>query len=137
MDHTTRPELLAEVREVRILWIIRKFRLLLRVEVVEVAVELVKPVIGWQLVVPVTEMVLAELSRHVPLPFEKFCDRHISRLQAQRRARHAHFGVPGSQSALARDERGATCRAALLAVVVGEYYSLLGDSIDVGGLIAH
>ena len=69
------------------------FRLLLRIEMVEVAIELIKAVIGRQMFIPVTEMILAELTRSVTLRLEQLRNRHITFLQTKGRAWHAHFGV--------------------------------------------
>jgi hypothetical protein len=49
--------------ELRVLGIEVALGLLLGVEVVEIAEELVEPVVGRQVLVPVAEVVLAELSR--------------------------------------------------------------------------
>ena len=137
VNYTPWAELLAKAGEIRILWIVREFRFFLCVEVVEVSVEFVKAVICRQVLVSVTEMILAKLPGGVALRLEQFCNCHIPFLQAKGRARHAHFGIARSQSDLARNERGAARRTALLAVVVGEHHPLFGDPVDVGGLVSH
>jgi len=43
----------------------------------------------------------------------------------------------GPDRRLAGDERGPACRAALLAVPVGEQRALVGDAVDIRRLVAH
>jgi hypothetical protein len=63
MQHAARSELLPELRVLRIVDVLR---LLLGVEMVEVAEELVESVHGGQELVAVAEMVLAELAGRIP-----------------------------------------------------------------------
>jgi len=105
--------------------------------VVERAVEFIEAVDSGQMLIPVTEMVLAELSGGVALGLEQLGDGHVAGLEALRGARHADFGVAGAQAALAGDERGAPRRAALLGVLVGEDHTFLGDAINVRRPEAH
>jgi len=51
--------------ELGVLGIIRLLRFFFSVEVIEVAVELVKAMVGWQVLVPVSQMVLAKLARGI------------------------------------------------------------------------
>ena len=44
---------------------------------------------------------------------------------------------PRAQPALARDERRAARRAALLGVVIGEEHAFVGDAVDVRRPVAH
>src|SRR5262245_32324313 len=62
VQDSARPESFAEVGEVLFRWIVVHLRLFLGVQVVEVAIELVKAMHTWQVLVEVTEMVLAELA---------------------------------------------------------------------------
>jgi len=80
----------------------------LGVEVVEVAEELVEPVIGGQEFVFVTKVVLTELPGRVAQGFEQLRDSWVFGPQPQVCAGHANLGKPGSQRILARDERGAS-----------------------------
>ena len=68
VDHAARPVLLAHLR---ILEVVRMLRLVLGVEVVERAEELVEAVRGRQMLVEVAEVVLAELPGHVALRLEQ------------------------------------------------------------------
>jgi hypothetical protein len=62
VQHTSRSELF---QECRILWIIGEFRLFFRVEVIEIAEELIESVDGRQEFIPIAEMVLAELAGRI------------------------------------------------------------------------
>jgi hypothetical protein len=93
--------------------------LLLGVQVVEVAVELVEPVHGRQELIAVAQMVLADLGGHVPLRLEQLGQRRILRLDALRRTRHAHGGQTRAHRQLPRDQRRTASRAARLGIAVG------------------
>src|SRR5580704_6559413 len=64
---TARRDSLSELREVLLREVIVHLRLLLGVEVVEIAKELVEAVIRGQVFIQVAQMILAELSCRVPL----------------------------------------------------------------------
>ena len=117
--------------------IVRVFRLLLGVEVIEVAVELVKAVIARQELVLVAQVVLAELAGDIAVRLEQFGDGRVFGLQAEFGARHTHLGQPGADWVLAGDKGCPPCGAALLGVVVGEFDPFSGDAVDVGRLVAH
>ena len=104
---------------------------------VERAVELIEPVDGGQVFIAVAQMVFAELAGGVALRLEQLGNGHVAELQTLRRAGQADLGVARAQTALAGEERGASRRATLLGVVVGEDHAFLGDAINVGGLKAH
>ena len=128
----------AELREVcRILRIVGKLRLLLGVEVVEVAEELVEAVDGGQRLVAVADVVLAELAGGVAEALHHPADRGVELAHPHRRAREADLGQAGAQAVLAGQEGGAAGGAALLAVVVEEADALLADAVDVGRGVAH
>ena len=57
--HATRPEVFVELRIFRV---VRVLRLILRVQMIEVAEELIEAVVSWQVFIPVAKMILAELS---------------------------------------------------------------------------
>src|SRR4029079_3707471 len=95
---------------------IRLLGLLLRVQVIEVAEELVEAMGRRQVLVEVAEMVLAELAGCVPERLEERGDRRVLRLQAHVGAGHPDLAQAGAKDALAGDERRPACRAALLAV---------------------
>ena len=137
VDHAARAELLVEARELLRRRPVRGLGLLLGVEVVEVAVELVEAVRRRQVLVHVAEVVLAELPGRVAERLEQLRDRHVLGLQADVDARHPDLAQPGPEHALAGDERRPAGRAALLAVGVGEPHALVGDPVDVGRAVAH
>ena len=106
--------------ERRVLRIVRQLRLLLGVEVVEVAEELVEAVDRRQRLVAVADVVLAELPRGVAETLEQAADRRIELAHAHRRAGEADFRQPGADAVLTGEKRRAAGGAALLAVVVQE-----------------
>ena len=134
LDHAARPEALAERGVLRI---VRVLRLLLGVEVVEVAEELVEAVVGRQELVLVAEVVLAELAGRVAERLQHLGDGGVFGLQADVRPRQPDLGQSGADRRLAGDEGGAPGGAALLAVPVGEERALLRDAVDVGRPVAH
>ena len=111
MHHAARPE---HFFELRILRVIRQFRLLLGVEVVQVAEEFVEAVNGREKLVAVAEMVLAELACRITKRLEQFRDRRVLRLKADGGAGHSDFCQARADRVLPGDEAGAPCRAALL-----------------------
>src|SRR6185369_347743 len=123
--------------ELRILGIVRIFRLFLRVQVVKVAIELVEAVVRRQHVVAVTQVVLAELAGHVALGLEHGGNRRVFFLHALRRTWQPDLGEARADGRLSGDERRAAGGATLLAVPVGEDRSFLADAVDVGRLVAH
>ena len=133
-QHAARAELLPKARVSRVVEVLG---LLLGVQVVEVAEELVEPVHGRQVLVPVAEVVLAELPGGVAERLQQLRDRRIAVLQPDRGGRHADLGEPGAQRRLAGDERRSPRRAALLGVVVDEHHAFAGDAVDVRRPVAH
>ena len=71
VDHAARAEFLAQLR---VLEVVRMLGLVLGVEVIERAEELVEAVRGGQVLVEVAEVVLAELAGHVALRLEQLGD---------------------------------------------------------------
>ena len=102
-----------------------------RVEVIEVAEELVEPVNRGQELVEITEVVLAELARGVAHGLEHGGDGAGLGGQSELGTRLADRGHAGADGQLAGDERCATRRAARLGVVVGEQHALLGEIVEV------
>ena len=78
VEHPAGPEL---GMERRILGVVRIFRLLLGVQVIEVAVELVETVTRRQVFVAITQMVLADLRGGISLQLQHFGNRRILILQ--------------------------------------------------------
>ena len=137
VDDPAGAEVLAEVGEVLLARVVVELGLLLGVEVVEVAEELVEAVGRRQELVAVAEVVLAELPGAVAPRLEGGGDGGVLGAQPDVGARHAHLGQPGAVGVLAGDERRPPGGAALLAVVVGEAGALGGDPVDVRGAVAH
>ena len=134
MQHAARAEVLPELGVLRIVGV---FGLFLRVEVIEVAEELVEAVHRRQILILVAEMVLAELPRGVAERLEQLRDRRVFRAEADVGAGHADLGEAGADRVLAGDEGRASGGAALLAVIVGEGDAFVGDAVDVGRAVAH
>ena len=120
-----------------ILEVVLVLELLLGVEVVERAEELVEPVRRRQRLVCVAQVVLAELRGHVALVLEQLGDRHVTRLQPFLRTGQADLQHARAETGLAGDETRAAGRAALLAVPISEQGAFLRDAIDIGRLVAH
>jgi hypothetical protein len=137
VQHPAGPEPLPEVGEVLGGRVVGRLRVLLGVQVVEVAEELVEAVHGRQVLVLVAEVVLAELTGGIAQRLEQLGDGRVLGLQPDRRRRDAHLGEAGAEHALPGDERRPPGRAALLAVGVGEAHPLLRDPVDVRGPVAH
>ncbi len=137
VDDAARAETLAETREVVVRRPVRLLRLLFRIQVVQVAEELVEAVHGRQVLVHVAEVVLAELPRRVAERLQELGDRHVLGLEADGHAGNADLAQPGPVDALAGDERRAAGSAALLAVGVREAHPLVGDTVDVRRPVAH
>ena len=137
MHHPARSERLAEVWEILLVGIVWQFRLFFGVEVIEIAEELVEAVVGWQHVVEIAEMVLAELPGRVALVLEAGRDGHEALVHPDRRAGDADLGEAGAIDALARDEGRAPRRAGLFSVGIGEHHALARDAVDVGRAVAH
>ena len=117
--------------------IVGVLRLLLGVEVVEVAEELVEAVVGRQELVLVAEVVLAELPVDVAERLQEFRDGRILRLKADIRTGQADLRQSRADRRLARDERRASGGAALLAVPVREHRAFVADAVDVRRAVSH
>ena len=96
-----------------LLRVVGVLRLLLGVEVVEIAEELVEAVDRRQELVAVAEMVLAELAGRVALRLEQFGEVGSSARQPFLGARQADLQEAGAERALAGDERRAAGGAAI------------------------
>ena len=127
-----RPDLVAQI-----LRVVRVAGVLHRVEVIEVAVEFVEAVDGGQELVPVAEVVLAELAGGVAHGLERRGHRHSLRGDAGRRARLTDRGHAGANRQLTGDEVRATRGAARLRVVVGEPHSLGGQLVQIRRTTGH
>ncbi len=134
LEHAAGTVALAELRVLRVVLVLRLF---LRVEVVEVAEELIEAVHRRQVLVAVPQMVLAELAGRVAESLHELPDGGILETQPQSRPRHADLGKPGADGRLPGNEGSATGGAALLPVEVREQRPLPGDAVDVGRAVAH
>src|SRR5262249_47467450 len=114
--HATRTEPFVKVRKILRVRIIRQFRLFLRVQVIQIAIELLEAVHGRQIFVAVAEVVLAELRGRVAQWFEQFGDGRVFLVETNGGGRQTDFGQPGAQSMLTGDEGRPSGRTALLAV---------------------
>ena len=106
-------------------------RLVLGVQVVEVAEEFVEAMHRGQELVAVAEVVLAELAGHVAERLQEVGDGRVFGLQALGRAGQPDLQQAGAHRALAGDEGGAAGGAGLLAVIVGEDPAFLRQPVDV------
>jgi hypothetical protein len=122
--------------ERRVLRIVRVLRLLLGIQVVEVAVELIEAVHRRQEFVSIAEMVLAELAGGVAERLQRLCDRDIVGAEADHGARDADLREAGAESRLPGDERGSACRAALLGAIIGKHHALAGNAVNIRGAVA-
>ena len=104
VQHSARPESVPEVWEV--LWrrIVRRLGILLGIQVVEIAEELVEAVGRREELIPVAEMVLPELAGRVSERLQQLRDRRILGLQTGRRRGYADLAQAGTENALAGDE---------------------------------
>ncbi|MNZ60696.1 hypothetical protein D3C78_787700 [compost metagenome] len=102
---------------------------------VEVAEKLIETVVGRQVFVAVTQVVLAELAGGITLRLQRLSDSYITVLQAHRHARHAHLGQPGAQRRLAGNEARPAGGAAVLCVIVGKHHAFFTDAVDVRRLV--
>ena len=108
-----------------------------RVQVVEIAPELLEAVRGRQRVGVVAQMVLAELAGAVAEVVQELGERRRAGPQVGRAARQLRRDHAGAQRVHAGEEGVAPGRAALLGVVVGEHRPFLADPVDVGRLADH
>ncbi len=134
VDHAAGAELLPELG---ILRVVVALRLLLGVEVVEVAEELVEAVDRRQMFVLVAQVVLAELPARVAVGLEERGERHHLVADPLVRAGHPDGEQTGAEGVLAEDEGRPPGGAALLGVPVGEERPFLCHGVDVGRLVAH
>ncbi len=90
-----------------------------------------------QILVAVTEVVLAELRGGIAVVLQQLGDRRVLMTQTQFGAGQTDLGQPGAERNLTGDESGATRGAALFGVVVGEQSTFVGDAVDVGRFVTH
>jgi hypothetical protein len=102
-----------------------------RVEVVEVAEELIEPMHRGQELVQVAKVILAELSRGISHGLEHRGDRRRGCRHADGRASLTDRGQTGADGQHAGDEVRPARRATRLGVVVGEQHAAFGKLIEV------
>src|SRR6476619_5035702 len=115
-QNPARSEPLAEVRKILFTRVVGQFRLFFRIEVIQIAEELIESVDRRQVLVAVTQMVLAELSGRIASTFKKFRNGWVLRLKTHGRGGNTDLGETGTVTALPGDERGSPGRATLFAV---------------------
>ena len=138
-DDASRAEFLLEFWGLRIINI---FRFFLRVQVVQVAQELVEAVVGRKHFVAVAQVILAELAGHVAVVLQQTRDGRILHLHAlwssrQADLRQADLRQARTDRRLSGNEGRATGGAALLAMPIGKYRAFPCNPVDTGRLVAH
>ena len=108
-----------------------------RVEVIEVAPELLEAVRGRQRLGVVAEVVLAELAGVVAEIVQELGERRRAGPQVGRASGNFRQGHADAQRIHAGEEGGAPGGAALLGVVVGEHRAFFADAVDVRRLADH
>jgi hypothetical protein len=88
-------------------------RLVLSIEVIEIAEELIEAVNRGQELIAVAKMVLAELPGSVTQRLEQFGERRILIRKPFLGSRQSNLEEAGAHRALSGDERGAACGAGL------------------------
>src|SRR5262245_34398691 len=137
VQYATRAIVLSEIRKVLLRRIIAQLRLLLGVQVVEVAKELVEAMLRRQVLVAVAEVILAELAGGIAEGFEQFGNSGIFRTHAHGSAWQSDLTQTRAEYALAHNERRTAGGTALLGVVVGENHALVSDAVDIRGAVSH
>ncbi len=140
LEYAARAPLLEEslaVRQHDVARIIPVFGFLFGIQVIQVSEKFVETVVGRQMLVTVTEMVLAELPGRIAERFHHRGDGDIRLLPAFLGAGQADLGHAGAHRHHAANERRAPGGAGLLPVVIGEGYALSGNTVDIGRLVPH
>jgi hypothetical protein len=132
MQNVARPDLVLQV-----LRIVRMEGIFHRIQMVEIAPELVEAMQGRQIFVAIAEMVLAELARGVAHRLEHRCDRRRLRRHADGRPRLPHRGEARAHRQLPGDEIGAARGAARLGVIVGEERAVRCQLVEIGRPTRH
>ena len=104
---------------------------------VQVTEKFVEAVYGRQVLVQVTQMVLAELRGFIAERLQHGGQRHGLIRDAHVGSGLTHRRETRADRQLASDEVGATRRAACLGVVVGKQHTLRGELVEVRRLAGH
>jgi hypothetical protein len=134
VQHPARSKTSLELGIARVVLV---FGLLLGVQVIQVAEELVESVQRRQVFVPVTQVVLAELPRGVALRLQHLGERCVVGLHADGPPDHAHRRQARADRIHARDERGTPGGAGRMRIVIGEHRAFVSNAIDVRCAVAH
>ena len=134
MNHAARTELFPEIRVLRVKV---AFGLFLGVEMIEITEELIKAMIGRQILVMITQMILPKLAGRITLRFQHISDGGHPRRDAMGVTRHTDREQASTKWLLTEDERRPTRRAALLSIGIREHRAFAGDAVDVRSMIAH
>src|SRR5262249_14397297 len=94
-SNTQRTEPFAKVRKILRVRVIGQLRLLLGVQVVQVAEELVETVDRRQIFIAVAEMVLADLRGRISQWLQELGDGRVFLVETNRSGRQTDFGQPG------------------------------------------
>ena len=140
MDHATGTELFQEgfaVRQHHVTRVILVLWLLLGIQVVQVAKELVESMIGGQVLITVTEVVLAELASGITQRFEHFCYGRILLTEAFLGTRQADLAKSCAEHTLTGNKGRTSGCTGLLTVIIGEDHALFCDAIYVWRFISH
>ena len=130
MDHVARADLVLELGRV-----VGMGGIFHRIQVIEVAEELIEAVDGRQELVEVAQVVLAELARGIAHRFEDRRDGRRLRGMPIGRTRLADGRHSRADRQLPGDEVGTSGRAARLGVIVGEQHPLGGQLVEVRGVV--
>src|SRR6185369_12693147 len=134
LKHSAGTELLPESW---ILWIVRIFRLLFCIQVIEVPKELVETVHCGKVFISVAEVVLTKLACGVTKWLQQFGYGWVLGLKSYVGAGHTDLRQTCANWVLTSDKARASRCAALLRVVVCEGHPFFCDPVDVRGSVAH
>src|SRR5262249_22986066 len=113
------------------------FGLLLGVQVIKVAEELIESMRGRQKLVTIAKVILSELPSSVAKRSKQISNGWIFRLQSEIGSGKSHFCKAGADWRLAGYECGAPGSAALLPIPVGEQCPFFCNTINIGRAIPH
>jgi len=105
--------------------------------VIEISEEFVEAVVRRQMLIKITEVILAVLSGHVTVILKQTSDCWVFFGKTFLCTRQAYLQQAGPKRTLSRDKRRPTCGAALLSVPVREQCAFCRDAIDIRGSVTH
>src|SRR5205823_8854427 len=104
VQYTARGKVFIKLRKILLRGPVGELGLFFGIEVIEVAERLIESVKSWQVLIAVTEMVLAKLPGRVTQRLQQFGNGWVLRLKTDCRSGHSNLGKTGTESALPRDE---------------------------------